>query len=109
MFVEKIVDQNRCLEKYFPDYNTYNLPVKIPKCYEVPQENPKVLKAKMFILEQFLNITRIETSLPNQANKPDKLLIPYFTCALDINEMKRALLSSVCEKILRNENSIKHD
>ena len=103
--VEKIVNQNCILGDFFPDYKSYKTPEYVTQSYNVPNENPKVLKAKMFILQQFLNITQSGVKPFNPANTREKLLIPYFTCAVNILNMKRVF--SGCEKIMRRENMIK--
>jgi hypothetical protein len=73
IFVEKIVQQNCKLEDYFPDYKFYQLPSKIDKHLTVPNEHPEITRAKMFILELFIQITneKLIDSMVKVATKSD--------------------------------------
>ena len=74
IFVEKIVQQNCKLEDYFPDYKFYQLPSKIDKHLTVPNEHPEITRAKMFILELFIQITneKLIDSMVKVAAKTDE-------------------------------------
>jgi GTPase SAR1 family protein len=74
IFVDKIVHQNCKLEDYFPDYKFYQAPSKIDKHLTVPNEHPEITKAKMFILELFIQITneKLIDSMVKVAAKTDE-------------------------------------
>jgi hypothetical protein len=100
LFAEKINLQNCKLEDYFPSYNAYTLPYTINKCYLVPDESEKVFKAKMFILQMFIDLS-LELTLPSNGNVASKFMMPFFTSAVNVNNMKRVF--DVCEIVMRKE------
>ena len=59
IFVDKIVNQNCKLEDYFPDFQFYQTPTKIDKHLTVSNEHSEITRAKMFILELFIQITNV--------------------------------------------------
>ncbi len=117
-FTEKI-SANVRLDEYFPAYRDYRRPEHMNHNFIVPGENEEVTRAKMFVLEEFINITRNISSESsekqiNQRNKPsissgleeyNKFCMPYFTCAVDTENIRRVFKS--CRSILRKENIIK--
>jgi hypothetical protein len=117
---------------------TYQQPTQIEKYLIVADEHPEVTRAKMFILEQFINITneqlddsmeianRYEAKLaaraadaneavddldfltkirlpspPISLHGPYKFCIPFFTCAIDTDNIKRVF--KACSHILKKE------
>jgi len=100
IFADKINVQNWKLEDYFPSYDAYTLPDTINKCYLVPDESEKVFKAKMFILQMFIDLS-IELMLPSNGNFSTKFMMSYFTSAVNVNNMKRVF--DVCEIVMRKE------
>ncbi len=100
LFAEKINVQNWKLEDYFPSFNTYTLPDVINKCYLVPEESEQVFKAKMFILQLFIDMS-LELRLPSNRNVASKFMMPFFTSAVNVNNMKRVF--DVCEIVMRKE------
>ena len=74
IFVDKIVQQNCKLEDYFPDFKFYQTPSKIDKHLTVPNEHPEITRAKMFILELFIQITneKLIDSMVKVAAKTDE-------------------------------------
>jgi guanine nucleotide-binding protein G(s) subunit alpha len=56
LFVKKILDEQCKLEDYFPEYQTYEQPAQIDKHLTVPNEDPQVTRAKMFILDEFIKV-----------------------------------------------------
>lgn len=115
-FTDKIVDENLKLEDYFPAYKDYKCPEEINTNFYVPSENEEVTRAKMFILEEFINITRNSEAKPIRKRQStgsagtgledySKFCMPYFTCAVDTENIRRVFKS--CRSILRKENIIK--
>ena len=104
IFADKINTQNCKLEEYFPFYETYTLPNIIKKCYLVLNESAKVLRAKMFILQMFIDLS-LELELPSNGSVNFKFMMPYFTCAVDVQNMKRVF--DMCEIVMRKESNIK--
>ncbi len=116
-FTEKIT-ANVKLDEYFPAYSDYRCPEEINQNFIVPGENEEVTRAKMFVLEEFINITRnVPTETRQQARQRyrpsigsgqeeyNKFCMPYFTCAVDTENIRRVFKS--CRSILRKENIIK--
>ena len=120
IFTKKIVDENCKLEETFPLYKNYTLSNKINKSYVVPLENGEVTRAKMFILQQFINITQSSSKSWSKSSSYEnesfedydsdsefrkKFCLPYFTCAVDTENVKRVFKG--CRNILRREHLIK--
>jgi guanine nucleotide-binding protein G(s) subunit alpha len=57
LFTQKIESGKCKLEKYFPEFKKYQLPRSLDKSFKVDHEHIDVTRAKMFILELFINIT----------------------------------------------------
>ncbi|XP_006808171.2 guanine nucleotide-binding protein G(olf) subunit alpha-like isoform X1 [Neolamprologus brichardi] len=79
VLAEKILAGKSKLEDYFPEYNNYQLPADA-----VPDtdEDPKVMRAKFFIRDEFLRIS--------MASGDDKhSCYPHFTCAVDTENIRR--------------------
>ena len=122
-FNNKILKGDAKLENYFPRFKNYKVPENINPNFLVKDENPEVTRAKMFILEEFINITdkvdkekmimatqsaEVKRSLEMNSSDSElynKFCIPYFTCAVDTNNIRRVFKS--CRNILRKENMIK--
>lgn len=118
ILVKKLVEDNCKLENYFPSFEQYAMPVAVDESFYVLNEHPLVTKAKMFILEQFLLIAynssnggvcngSIGGDVNADKNEKDKFLdskfcIPYFTCAVDTDNIKRVF--KACGHILKREH-----
>lgn len=57
ILAEKIQSGTCKLETYFPEFKDYKLPKNLKKKFIVENEHPDVTRAKMFILEKFMDIT----------------------------------------------------
>ncbi|RNA26252.1 guanine nucleotide-binding G(s) subunit alpha [Brachionus plicatilis] len=57
LFVKKILHENFKLGDYFPEYNDFEMPKKINRELLIENEHPEVTRARLFIHEQFSNIT----------------------------------------------------
>uniref|UniRef100_A0AAX7VTK3 GNAS complex locus n=1 Tax=Astatotilapia calliptera TaxID=8154 RepID=A0AAX7VTK3_ASTCA len=79
VLAEKILAGKSKLEDYFPEYNNYQLPADA-----VPDtdEDPKVMRAKFFIRDEFL---RISTA----SGDGKHYCYPHFTCAVDTENIRR--------------------
>uniref|UniRef100_A0A3Q0SHB6 GNAS complex locus n=1 Tax=Amphilophus citrinellus TaxID=61819 RepID=A0A3Q0SHB6_AMPCI len=79
VLAEKILAGKSKLEDYFPEYNNYQ-----PPADAVPDndEDPKVMRAKFFIRDEFL---RISTA----SGDGKHYCYPHFTCAVDTENIRR--------------------
>jgi GTPase SAR1 family protein len=57
LLAEKIQSGSCKLETYFPEFKDYKLPKNLKKKFIIENEHPDVTRAKMFILEKFMDIT----------------------------------------------------
>ncbi|CAF0938710.1 unnamed protein product [Brachionus calyciflorus] len=84
IFIKKIIEENCQLGDYFPEFDSYQIPKKFSPELYIENENPEVTRARLFIYEQFINITEeklidsIRTFAMNEAesirnNSEDKL------------------------------------
>jgi GTPase SAR1 family protein len=125
IFSHMILNEHCKLEDHFPAFKEYKCPENINNTFIVPNERSEVTRAKMFILEEFINITRnidkskmlsatrsvemknsLEYSQNNESLETyNKFCMPYFTCAVDTENIRRVFKS--CRSILRKENMIK--
>jgi guanine nucleotide-binding protein G(olf) subunit alpha len=104
ILVKKIVEENCKLEEYFPNYEYFRLPpIHRQPDFCVTNEDPSVTKAKMFILEQFLQITTDPNSqFSEQSLMSSKFCIPYFTTAIETENIKK--IFKACSHILKKEH-----
>ena len=98
IFVDKIVNQNCKLEDYFPDFQFYQTPTKIDKHLTVSNEHSEITRAKMFILELFIQITneKLIDSMIKVAAKCDEPCsnLTSTTNNLNNNPISNGLISS---------------
>jgi len=66
----------------------------------VPNESEKVLRGKMFILQMFIDISE-EMLKSSTGHFNSKFLMPYFTCAVEYDNMKKVY--NMCEIVMRKE------
>ncbi len=99
IFVDKILNQNFKLEDYFPEFKYYETPTKIDKHLTVHNEHPEITRAKMFILELFIQITneKLIDSMVKVATKSDDNSILPIQNGLEID---------ICTNINENNNKI---
>ena len=138
ILVQKITSSQCKLEEYFPEFKDYEPSNGFFKNFKVENEDPKVTRAKLFILELFIEITNenfeysknkiqeFENELScskimiknvrsknndifykNDENESNELqykkyCIPYFTCAVDTENIKRVF--KACNSILQKEH-----
>ncbi len=57
LFTQKIESGTCKLDDFFPEFRQYQLPRNLDKSFKVDNEHVDVTRAKMFILELFINIT----------------------------------------------------
>jgi GTPase SAR1 family protein len=139
IFVKKIVEENFKLGDYFPEYSLFQMPNKINKHLFIPDEHPEVTKSRMFILEQFINITNerlcdamsrvfsYESKIINRvesvnekdrvtgelANKPSQLLVADSTANQQAfqNSIQENLKSTsdnqIAQELINNQTSTK--
>ena len=121
IFSNKILNEKVRLEEYFPAYRDYRCPEQHKQNFLVPDEKEEVTRAKMFVLEEFVSITRKSISFAKQNSNSttesarsidtcgeeeySRFCMPYFTCAVDTENIRRVFKS--CRSILRKENMIK--
>uniref|UniRef100_A0A7N6BI51 GNAS complex locus n=1 Tax=Anabas testudineus TaxID=64144 RepID=A0A7N6BI51_ANATE len=79
VLADKILAGKSKLEDYFPEYNNYQVP---PDAVPDTDEDPKVIRAKFFIRDEFL---RISTA----SGEGKHYCYPHFTCAVDTENIRR--------------------
>lgn len=105
IFVDKILNQNFKLEDYFPEFKYYETPTKIDKHLTVHNEHPEITRAKMFILELFIQITneKLIDSMVKVATKSDDnsilLTQNFFSNKSDLDFNLDELPSQIFEKL----------
>lgn len=92
---EKIKSRKSPVEKYFPDYLTYE-PYGANNNNN-NKEDPEFFKAKYFFRDQFLAIAQ---SMPTE--NYDRLTYPHFTCAVDTENIRRVF--NDCKDIIQREH-----
>jgi hypothetical protein len=130
ILVQKITSGQCKFEEYFPDYKNYKPSNGLCKNFKIDNEDPEVTRAKLFILELFIDITHEdfeeaintlrenENDAKNESKNYDifyeyndintyqtnfkKFCIPYFTCAVDTENIKRVF--KACNNILQKEH-----
>lgn len=151
VLVKKITSGQCKLEDYFPDFKDYKPSSAFCKSFKMDNEEAEVTRAKLFILELFIDITHEEledaVNLLRETEKQEedrelknnddeennveythnnrnrsknndiyyefndvgtyqthfkKFCIPYFTCAVDTENIKRVF--KACNNILQKEH-----
>ena len=147
ILVQKITSGQCKLEDYFSEFKDYKPSNGLCKNFKIDNADPEVTRAKLFILELFIDITHEEfedainnlketenkeedsnqalatnlvdnNSNPNKSKNYDifyefndimtyqtnfkKFCIPYFTCAVDTENIKRVF--KACNNILQKEH-----
>ena len=96
ILVQKITSSQCKLEEYFPEFKDYKPSSGFCRNFKVDNEDPEVTRAKLFILELFIEITNEEMNKYQTNFK--KFCKPYFTCAVDSEN----IVFKACSNILQN-------
>ena len=105
IFVDKILNQNFKLEDYFPEFKYYETPTKIDKHLTVHNEHPEITRAKMFILELFIQITNeklIDSMVKVATKSDDNSILPvqnFFSNKSDLDFNLDELPCQIFEKL----------
>jgi len=105
IFVDKILNQNFKLEDYFPEFKYYETPTKIDKHLTVHNEHPEITRAKMFILELFIQITNeklIDSMVKVATKSDDNSILPiqnFFSNKSDLDFNLDELPTQIFEKL----------
>lgn len=94
---EKINEGKFKLESYFPEFKGYQPPSNAKKDDD---DNTETLRAKYFIRDMFLRVTM-------QAQVDHKYVYPYFTTAIDTQNIKRVFSS--CKDIIQRLHLKQYD
>lgn len=102
-FSQKISNGQYRLQDYFPNYKKYKPDRDLVDDYGVDNEHPEITRAKLFILEMFIDITLDTTPPPTKSHEKS------FKCD-DENDFnykpkRRSTVSSAGVKIGQNRNS----
>lgn len=83
LLAEKVLAGKSKIEDYFPEFAHYTTPQT-----SEPGEDLRVSRAKHFIVEEFLKITR--------ASGGERICLFHFTCAVDLESLRRTVFRE-CE------------
>jgi GTPase SAR1 family protein len=72
LFTQKIESGKCKLENYFPEYRDYRVSGSLKNMFKVSNENAEVTRAKIFILEMFINIVNDKLNDNPIENKPPR-------------------------------------
>lgn len=86
LLAEKVLAGKSKIEDYFPEFAHYATPQT-----SEPGEDPRVSRAKHFILEEFLKIAT--------ASGGERICLFHFTCAVDLESLRRTVFGECLRRV----------